>query len=224
MPDLLTAIEQQNDETVDTLICAIQRDGRRTYLKKVRRNDMRSFFSYLAKSEGRKKVGIVPADATPLIDECGRPVVAIVEKTRLITQAFYERFSAPAVTNPRLSTDDPNNIPLPYFRERLDEPFRPVQLVQVVRANKIPAGNPAPGPDGITATPFQHLPALNPYLQFLYTAMYRTGRIPAPLTKIQPAPLPKPSKDPRDVKSRSPNSLLSSGIKFSHPSSSRELL
>ena len=181
--------------------------------QKVHKNDMRALFNYLAKAEGRKKVGFVPADATPMINNEGHLVLSIGERVQLITDTFYKRFSAPAEINPTINRHDPNDVPLAPFRERIVDDFHPVQMVEVVEAVKSLTGNRAPGPDGITATPLHHLPALYPYLQALYNAIYLTGRIPAPMCQLNLVPLPKPGKDPRLPSNKRPISLLNTMVK-----------
>ena len=80
MPDLFTAPEQQTEDRTEVCICTIRRDGWMPYLEKAHKYDMRTLFAYLAKTEGRKRWGPIPADATPLVGNCGRPVIAMVDK------------------------------------------------------------------------------------------------------------------------------------------------
>ena len=141
---------------------------------------MRAFFNYIAEAEGRKRWGFIPADATPMINDKGQLVPPIGERTRLITDMLYKRSAAPAEVNPALTCRNPNNVPLAPFREQITDDFHPAQMVEVIKAVKRLASNRAPGPGGITAAPLHYPPALCPYLQALYNAIYRTGRNPSP--------------------------------------------
>ena len=89
MNELLTALEQGDGYASEGFARPISRDGWKAYLAHTNKCDMRAFSAYLAKAERRKVLGVAPAEATPLIDEQGRPVLSAKDEMRLVTQAFH---------------------------------------------------------------------------------------------------------------------------------------
>ena len=214
MPLLLAALEEKNAPETDKWMSRIGADGWKKYLQSVRKDDTRSFFSYLAKSEGRKQQGFVPADASPMLNEAGKLILTPREKVILITKTFHKKFSAPARINPQLPKENPNNIPLEPYRKKQMGPCQPIRLQEMLLAiAHLPTGK-APGPDGFPVEIYKHLPVLRPYLLALLNAMYETGEIPKELRRIYVAPITKPGKAPRDPNSKRPISLINTIMKI----------
>ena len=153
-------------------------DGWRKFLTNFDKRDTRSFFAYLAKSEGRKTWGFVPADASPLLDEHQNEVASHSGKLNLITATFRRKFAAPTRVNPQSNSTDPNGRPLPPFTERMKDSFAPIQPVEMQKAIQQLSSNKAPGPDGVPTDIYTNLPSLLPYLTKLANEIYRTGFIP----------------------------------------------
>ena len=184
MEYLLAAIEQGDDYHVKKLMRRISADGWKNFLRNVNRRDTRAFFAYLAKMEGRKECGFVPADTTPLLDDKGCEVVANRDKVSLLTETFRRKFAAPIVNNPALPATEPNHCPLPPFRERIQDQFTPVRLIKVRKAINQLSSNKAPGPGGIPVELYKNLPSCLPYLPRLVNEMYRSGFTPHKLRAI----------------------------------------
>ena len=215
LDSLLGALEARDMTEADRLMRRMSADGWREYLKSVHRNDTRAFFAYLARAEGRKRKGFVPADSRPMRDpRNGSLVVTPLGKVALITSAFGERFSAPAVVNPSLQLDNPNNLPLPPYRRQVEGQFERVSLPELKLAlSKLSSGK-APGQDGFPVEMFKRLPVLWPYVLALINAIYNTGQIPGGLRSVIIVSFPKPGKDSSDPANRRPISLLNSIVKL----------
>ena len=214
MDALLAAIERGDEERCERYMCRMGADGWRSYLKSVNKSDTRAFFAYLARSEGRKQQGFVPADSAPMRSENGELVLTGPEKVGLLTRALRRRFSAPAMLNPLLPRDDPNNVALPPYRKRMTGICEPIRAVEVKKALLSMAGGKSPGPDGLPVEIFQKITSLSPYLLKLLDAVYRTGHLPLEMRAIHIVPLVKPGKDPSDPNSSRPISLLNSITKI----------
>ena len=178
MAKLLTAMEEGNALESDKYIRRIGADGWRKYLQSIKRHDARALFAYLAKSEGRKQKGFVPADASPMIDQQGCLIVSPKERVQLITRTFRKRFAAPAVINPALPASDPNNVPLKLFRRENMGEFLPLRLQEMVLAIAHLSSGKSPGPDGVPVEIFKRLSSLQCHLLALLNAIYHTGDIP----------------------------------------------
>ena len=214
MPALLTALEEKNTQESDKRMNRIGADGWRKYLQSIRKDDTRAFFAYLAKAEGRKQQGFVPADASPMLDEHGRIVLTPKEKVALITRTFRSKFAAPAITNPQLSKQNPNNVPLPPYRNKNMGTFQPIREQEMIMAIAHLSTGKAPGPDGFPVEIYKHLTALRPYLLALLNGMYRTGDIPRELRTIFVVPITKPGKSPKDPGGKRPISLINTTMKI----------
>ena len=171
MTTLLTALERNDKEKCDRIIYRISADGWREYLRSVNKNDTRAFFAYLAKAEGRKQQGFVPADASPMIDERGNMVLTPHEKVELISRTFSRRFAAPAVTNPSLPAQNPDNVPLRLFRNEEMGQHRPIRLQEMLLAIAHFPNGKAPGPDGFPVEIYKRLNTLHPYILTLLDAI-----------------------------------------------------
>ena len=88
----LEALEQRDMREADRCMRRSSADGWRAYLSAVRRSDTRAFFAYLARAEGRRQKGFVPADSRPMRDPRGGLVVSTLDKIALITKFSGERF------------------------------------------------------------------------------------------------------------------------------------
>ena len=214
MDSLLEALEQRNMGEADRLMRRISADGWREFLKSVHRSDTRAFFAYLARAEGRKKRGFVPADSRPLKDPRGGLAISVRDKIALITASFGERFSAPAVVDRTLPLTDKNHVPLPPFRREVGESCAPVLISELRLALAHLASGKAPGPDGFPLEVFKRVPSLHPYLLALLNAMFKSGFIPGALRQIYVVSFPKPGKDASIPANRRPISLLNSLIKI----------
>ena len=164
MDGLLEALEHQDTDRSERLIRRMSSDGWKLYLKKTNKNDTKALFAYLARSEGRKKWGFVPADSTPLIDTDGSLAINPQDKVRLVTKTFRARFSAAASNDPTLPTTDPNNVPIPPFRRPVRTPPQSVRKAEVLLALANLSEGRTPGPDGIPIDIPRRLPSLLPYI------------------------------------------------------------
>ena len=214
MPELLTALEEKNARESERRMNRIGADGWKKYLQSVRKDDTRAFFAYLAKAEGRKQQGFVPTDASPMLDEEGKLVLTPQERVALITRTFRKRFAAPAMTNPHLSKKDPNNVPLPPYRNMKMGSFQPIREQEMILAIEHLSTGKAPGPDGFPVEMYKHLKALRPYLLALLNGIYRTGDIPRELRTIFVVPITKPGKSPKDPGNKRPISLINTTMKI----------
>ena len=190
MDTLLGAWERGDGSKSDKYISRISADGWRDYLDRVKKHDTRALFGYLARAEGRKPCGFIPADSSPLVDEQGRLTLTPLGKARIITQVFCRRFSANTVLNPQLPYANPEDKPLPGFQEAMTGDFAPLRMVELQKALAHMASGRTPGPDGLPMELFKKLPSMHPILLLLLNAIYQTGRIPAPLRELNMAPIP----------------------------------
>ena len=163
--------------------------------------------------EGRKQTSFTSSDAHPMIDKNGKLVLTPKDKVDLITDTFERKFAAPALNDPSVDNQDPNNIPLPPFRQRHMGTFEPIRLAEMRLAIAQLKEGKAPGPDGYPVEFYKRLPSLHPYLLALLNKIYESGEIPTELRAIYVAPIAKPGKDARDPANKRPISLINSIMK-----------
>ena len=210
-PLLLQAFRDGDAEEANKLMNRMCKDGWKSFLRTVRRSNTRPFFDYLAKAEGRKRWGAVPTDSVPLFHK-GEVIVSNKAKCALLAEAFGRKIGGPAQ---RGVTDVPRESePLGTFRQIPGLSHNPITTVEIHRALKVLSPHKAPGPDRFPGIVYKRLTALIPLLRDLLNLIYKTGVIPKTLRRIHLIPVPKPGKDPHQLSSRRPISLLSTAIKL----------
>ena len=168
---LLESLEQHDRGRPDRYMRHISSDGWWLYLKDTNKNDTRSLSGYLARFEGRKRRGFVPADSTSVRGAAGNLVLAPVTEVRPIASTFRSRSSAPAVINQALPRTDPNNTPRPPLRRPVAAAFRLVQRPDVQPAIANIPERRTREPDGFPAEIFKGLKSVQPYLASLLNAI-----------------------------------------------------
>ena len=211
--DFRKAMERDDRLEAEKLMDKISEDGWRKYLGTVRRSNTRSFYAYLARSDGRRRWGLTPAESAPFIDGT-RVIIHDKEKCEAIARAFYRKMQAPAILDTERHHTDRGAYPLSPFRERLLGVHETVMAVEVAKAIRGMTSGKAPGPDGFPTEIYKNLPALIPVLARLTNLIYATGVFPKLLRRVFLVPLVKPGKDPHKVESRRPISLLCTAVKI----------
>ena len=184
-------------------------------------SDALSIFAILARAEGRKQAGFVPADFAPLINEDGEYILSMSDEIKILTEAVRGRLSALETLweGTRLSEAvrlpfGPSERPLGPFRERIEGSFQAFSRMEVTKAIWGLSQGKAPGPDGIPAEIFKRLPTLVPVLRVLFNGIYSRGGIPKTLCRVHVVLLKKPGKDPRVAANRRPISLINTMMKI----------
>ena len=116
---LEAAVARGGAHNGERLFTRMRMDGWRSFSAAVSRSNSKAFYTYLARAEGRRQWGLVPADSAPLLlgDEV---IIGSRRKCEVIAGALCARLEAPAVSHPDTQHRSPDDGVLGRFTERLE--------------------------------------------------------------------------------------------------------
>ena len=211
--ELKKSLDRGDEYYTERLLNQIGADGWKSFLGTVARSNTRSFYAYLAHADGRRTWGFVPADSAPIIhnDEI---IIRNRDKCEAIATAFAERMMAAAQRLPGTHHTNPDDYPLEPFQENITETYTPVSEIEITRAIREMKPRKSPGPDGLPTEIFKNTRCLHKAIMRLANLILETGKFPTVLRRVHMVPLIKPGKDPHQVSSRRPISLLCVSVKI----------
>ena len=127
--ELSKAEQRNNMKNRERLFNKTASDGWGTFLRTVSRSNTKAFYAYLAETEGRKRWVAVPTESVPIFQE-DTVILGNKQKCEAVAKAFYIKLQEEAELRPEDRIEDPNELPLPPFQEKIPGVHRKITIIQ----------------------------------------------------------------------------------------------